>query len=269
MGKIIWPDYQTDEASINHLKKHLDTLSEQAEQLINQKQLTRFLSFDYIIQIVKLRTYSYKNADYWVRLIFFLKDKPNQTFTLLTLRCGDVSQYPISIDMNYLDKEKYFASNYGLQEYLNRFCNHGFNRMVRSVKYFVRDSEIYPELNEDSITEEKITRKVNNHWTDFQNAVFFEILDEYRNEISDKNPQEIKEVTKQWANKLKQQYGDLLAKRSDRAIYERLGYLDDLLAGVKEDRLYAKKDQSLFGSKKRNNGNVKSNPAHIWRNSKK
>lgn len=76
-----------------------------------------------------------------------------------------------------------------------------------------------------------------------------------------KNPKDLKEarrITLELAKEILSQNPDVNG-RSDNAIYERLPYLENLLAGVFEKHHYATKDQSLYASNPRDNGDREPN----------
>lgn len=88
------------------------------------------------------------------------------------------------------------------------------------------------------------------HWTSDEEFFLIDALPDYRKSIQSKSIQEQRQITKSLAEELYQGYA-ILALRSENAIFERLPYLDNLLAGVFEKEHYAVKDRELYGTQPR------------------
>lgn len=84
------------------------------------------------------------------------------------------------------------------------------------------------------------------HWTREEESPLIECMPSYREKIRDKDIQQARRVTKQFSKHVRES-NKILCSRSENAIYERLPYLDNLLAGVFEREDYAKKDRQHYG----------------------
>jgi ABC-type branched-subunit amino acid transport system ATPase component len=72
----------------------------------------------------------------------------------------------------------------------------------------------------------------------------------YREKIQGKELKEAKRITFELAEQLHKNHA-IVQSRTENAIFERLPYLDNLLAGVFEKNHYAKKDQILYATQPR------------------
>ncbi len=93
---------------------------------------------------------------------------------------------------------------------------------------------------------------MSNHWSEIEQVPLIDHLVTYRQSISKKEKKEAKEITMNMAMMIQATYSDV-RHRSHTAIFERICYLDNLLAGVFEKEHYAKKDQDLYGTLPREN----------------
>lgn len=105
-------------------------------------------------------------------------------------------------------------------------------------------------------------------WTEQENVIFIEILDNYRKSIKGRTDKEIRDITRSYALRIFDNH-TIIQKRSIQAIYEHLTYFDDLMAGVKSKNFYARKDELYFNQKPREDGNKTSNPARVIRDKNK
>jgi hypothetical protein len=96
-----------------------------------------------------------------------------------------------------------------------------------------------------------------NHWNKDEVFILKSISD-YRKIINNKEIKEARKITFEFARALLQNTPEL-QHRSQQAIFERLAYLDNLLAGVFEKHHYAKKDQALYLKEPRENGSKEPN----------
>lgn len=83
-------------------------------------------------------------------------------------------------------------------------------------------------------------------------------MKDYRTKIENKEDIEVRKITKAFAENLHQNTPEL-HHRSINSIFERLPYLDNLLAGALEIQHYSLKDQPFYGSVPRNTGDKKFN----------
>ncbi|MDI4643661.1 MULTISPECIES: hypothetical protein [Cohnella] len=91
------------------------------------------------------------------------------------------------------------------------------------------------------------------HWIEDQKYLLAAI-DKYRSQIEGENLIEQKKMTLRFAQNLHNETPEL-NHRTVHSINERLPYLDNLLAGVFEVHNYAAKDQHLYLTRPRMNGN--------------
>ncbi|WP_053365744.1 hypothetical protein [Bacillus sp. FJAT-27245] len=96
-------------------------------------------------------------------------------------------------------------------------------------------------------------------YTDEQNHVFLEVMDEYRRRIEGASPKETERLTRGFAKGLINTV-PLLDGRSENGIAERLVYFDNLLAGVTFPfDYYLKSTFHFFGKLPRKSGVTKPN----------
>ena len=89
-------------------------------------------------------------------------------------------------------------------------------------------------------------------------------MKDYRTKIENKEDKEVRKITKAFAENLHQNTPEL-HHRSINSIFERLPYLDNLLAGALEKKDYQIKDQHLYGVCPRNNDKLNlSNTRHSY-----
>ncbi|WP_394532803.1 hypothetical protein C1N83_27960 (plasmid) [Priestia aryabhattai] len=279
MQKIVWNDTNSQIIIRTPVWNHIKTLEECADTLVNQTLDNNYkkLSFDYNIEVIELRNYSFEQLNYWIRLNIFLKYNPNHTFSLMTLRCSKFETFPVILDVNYSDETSFLFCNTEeeFQAQLYGLCNKGFLKMSYSLQRHIPYSDlqtvaVYSKILKEKVVKDKIhqvelVKKYNKPWSDEQNSIFEDIMDQYRSSIVNKDAQQIKRITNDYSFEMKKKYENLLINRSERSIYEHLAYFDDLLAGVGHPDDYAKKDYKYFGSKNRFDGNKETNPARIWR----
>ena len=84
-------------------------------------------------------------------------------------------------------------------------------------------------------------------WSRAEEQHLLDVIPAYRKAIQNKETKDARIITKQVAEKLHKQH-PILQGRTVTAIYERLPYLDNLLAGVFERTNYAIKDRQLYGT---------------------
>ncbi|MCF2650546.1 MULTISPECIES: hypothetical protein [Bacillaceae] len=101
------------------------------------------------------------------------------------------------------------------------------------------------------------------HWTPIKNEPFINIMDDYRREIENKDAKATKEITRQYAHRLYQEY-EILSEHTENAVYEHLSYFDDLLAGISNMK-HAKKDIGYYGNFPRTFNKNKLNLARVMR----
>lgn len=94
-------------------------------------------------------------------------------------------------------------------------------------------------------------------WTEDQKFLL-NSMNDYRKKIENKEDKEVRKLTKDFAETLYNNTPEL-HHRSINSINERLPYLDNLLAGVLEEKNYQIKDQHLFGVRPRNKGDEELN----------
>jgi hypothetical protein len=70
---------------------------------------------------------------------------------------------------------------------------------------------------------------VSKRWNEQEDRIILELLDDYRESIRDKSDKEIKEITWATAERVYNTY-ECLQECTVQAIYERISYIDDLLA---------------------------------------
>jgi hypothetical protein len=85
------------------------------------------------------------------------------------------------------------------------------------------------------------------HWTIKEEEALIECMSPYRGLIRNESTQQARKITKQFAVDLRESNKNI-SSRSVNAIYERLPYLDNLLAGVFERGDYAIKDRHRYGT---------------------
>ena len=84
-------------------------------------------------------------------------------------------------------------------------------------------------------------------WSRAEEQHLLDVIPEYRKSILNKETKDARTITKKVAERLHKQH-PILQGRTVTAIYERLPYLDNLLAGVFERTHYAIKDRQLYGT---------------------
>ncbi|MBT2689244.1 hypothetical protein J7I93_13715 [Bacillus sp. ISL-47] len=84
-------------------------------------------------------------------------------------------------------------------------------------------------------------------WTEKEERYLQKVIPDYRKSILKKNLKEAKSTTLKLAKEIHQD-NPVIQNRTVNAIYERLPYLENLLAGVFEKRHYASKDQRLYNT---------------------
>jgi hypothetical protein len=99
-------------------------------------------------------------------------------------------------------------------------------------------------------------------WTDEEHELFLNKLTEYREAIADKSEQEVTEITKRFAEAMREEY-PILRERSLRAVYEHLVYFDDLTAGVLT--CYTHTDKKWLGVSPRKDRSMERNRAKMPR----
>jgi hypothetical protein len=90
------------------------------------------------------------------------------------------------------------------------------------------------------------------HWVEEEQIHLLNSITSYRQTIYQKDIKEAKRQTLGLAKYLHQQHPSI-QNRVVNAIYERLPYLDNLLAGVFEENNYANKDKYLYSTLPREN----------------
>lgn len=99
---------------------------------------------------------------------------------------------------------------------------------------------------------------VNMHWSEKEQSHLLKAIPSYREKIKNKDLKEAKRLTLEIAEEIHQNVADI-QNRTVNAIYERLPYLENLLAGVFDAQHYAIKDRSHYSSKPRENGSKEPN----------
>lgn len=85
------------------------------------------------------------------------------------------------------------------------------------------------------------------HWSEKEQSHLLKTIPSYRLKIKNKDLKEAKQVTLELAEEIHQQVPDVQS-RTVNAIYERIPYLENLLAGVFEANHYAIKDRNHYSS---------------------
>lgn len=96
------------------------------------------------------------------------------------------------------------------------------------------------------------------HWREKEQIHLINAIPSYRRKIMNKDWTEAKRITLKLAEEIHQQVPDVQG-RTVNAIYERLPYLENLLAGVFEEHHYAIKDQNHYSRIPRDNGSKEPN----------
>jgi hypothetical protein len=96
------------------------------------------------------------------------------------------------------------------------------------------------------------------HWSKEEQIHLLNLIPSYRQKTHQKDLKEAKRLTLEMAYYIHQHYPSL-QNRTVNAIFERLPYLDNLLAGVFEEHHYAKKDRYLYSTLPRANNNKEPN----------
>ena len=99
---------------------------------------------------------------------------------------------------------------------------------------------------------------MSNQWSEIEQVPLIAHIVSYRQSITNKETKEAKEITLKEAIMIQETYS-VVQQRTHIAIFERMCYLDNLLAGVFENMHYAKKDQYLYGVLPRENQDVTPN----------
>jgi hypothetical protein len=86
-----------------------------------------------------------------------------------------------------------------------------------------------------------------NHWRQEEQIHLLNSISSYRRKIYQKDIQEAKRLTLELAYYIHEHYPSI-QNRTVNAIFERLPYLDNLLAGVFEKHHYANKDHHLYST---------------------
>lgn len=274
MANIQWIDTNYELTRHTPVWEHIQAVQSQMSKCLDEhKEQTNDLVLDYEIEVVKFQQTSEQSHPlYWIRASLFLIQNPNHTFTILTLRCNERSDFPLLIDVNY-SKEfdpLHIERVDNFRESLEKECRIGFKCVSFAVNHYLLQKKQYSYLNvpdeikyvdKGRVFAEPRKLKL---WTDEENDIFIQLIDEYRNAIAGKEPSSVKSMTKDFAFRMKKE-SELLQERTERAIYEHLAYFDDLLAGAGELRDYAKKDAKYFGSHVRLNRDAEFNAARIVR----
>jgi hypothetical protein len=96
------------------------------------------------------------------------------------------------------------------------------------------------------------------HWVENEEIHLLNSIPSYRQKIEQKSLTEAKRITFELAKEIHQQF-PILQGRTENAIYERLPYLENLLAGVFEAHHYAVKDRVLYSKLPRGSKNKEPN----------
>ncbi|MFJ7917189.1 MULTISPECIES: hypothetical protein [unclassified Lysinibacillus] len=253
------------------------------------------LQYNYEIEIKYFTQHSNKLPNYWIRLKFFLDFADMNKFTLLTLYCVDNMDYPLKIQANYLFDDLLEVKN--KKDFLKKLKSifmESFLEMNSYIEYNKEDNLLNYNSDEmylvntdnklidrnifvkqkrcaergagDTLLVKKNTNEYVNRkkWTDKEKEIIINNISSYRKVFYDSDKQLVKEITKDFASNLLNQYNSVYEHRSVIAIANRLAYFDELLAGVQTH--YAKIDEIYFGKLKRLDGDMTKNPARIWRN---
>ncbi|AEI43662.1 hypothetical protein [Paenibacillus mucilaginosus] len=93
--------------------------------------------------------------------------------------------------------------------------------------------------------------------------VLLDAIPRYRAEIRNLEAAEARKITRRLARELYGQTSELQARNKDEnAVYERLPYLENLLAGALRKEDYAQKDGHLYGTLPREDGSRAFNPCN-------
>ncbi|QNF29645.1 hypothetical protein [Metabacillus elymi] len=99
---------------------------------------------------------------------------------------------------------------------------------------------------------------MNKHWSNEEQIHLINAIPSYRQKFQYVDQKEAKRITLEISQFL-YQHNPKLQTRIVNAIFERLPYLDNLLAGVFEKHNYAKKNRHLFSSLPRENKSKEQN----------
>ena len=95
-------------------------------------------------------------------------------------------------------------------------------------------------------------------WAEQEQKHLLNVIPLYREKIKQKDLKEAKKITLEIADNISQTYQDVQG-RTVNSIYERLPYLENLLAGVFKEEAYALKDQHLYSTLCREDGKLEPN----------
>jgi hypothetical protein len=96
------------------------------------------------------------------------------------------------------------------------------------------------------------------HWSEKEQSHLLKAIPSYRQKIKDKDLKEAKRLTLELAEEIHQHVLDIQG-RTVNAIYERLPYLENLLAGVFEAHHFAVKDRHHYSNLPREDGSIEPN----------
>lgn len=85
------------------------------------------------------------------------------------------------------------------------------------------------------------------HWSKEEQTPLLSVIPSYRLKIQQLEIKQAKHITLQMAHFIHREY-PIVQERTVNAIYERLPYLENLLAGVFKDYHYAEKDRHLYST---------------------
>lgn len=282
MKRVKWVDTSYEIVNktpvMNQIQLVHNQMIENSEKL-NQETEGEYL--DFVIEVVSIHKL------YWIRVNMFLKNNSDHTFTIMTIRCNSYSGFPSLIDLNYSkNPDPISVENLDkLNNILKKECAFGFQSVSKALNKYIEVKNQYSrmkiqttqtigvyKIKERAITELREIKSSNTEkkkikrWTDGENELFINLIDEYRLSIAGLKSDSIKVKTREFAFKMKQQF-ELLQERTEQAIYEHLTYFDDLLAGSGQLTDYAKKDAKYFAKHARPDGVTDFNEARVFRSS--
>jgi hypothetical protein len=260
----------------NHINPDNQRILDHKETIVNfvnsLVEPYKKINFDFKIEVVKVQASTIQSANYLLKTNMFLKDNPNHTFTLFTIRCSEFNDFPVSLDVNYCDTESFeflfSETKEDLLFLLNKYARKGFRNMSNSILEYTSYVEGEPK-NPDRHTTLTINNDKNNQWTNMQDETFKKIINDYRENIKNKTNKEVRTLTRDYAFLLKKENGKILYNRTEESIAWRLAYLDELFAGLGELDDYQIKDQHYFGTIPRPSESTDINPARTRRKKKK
>lgn len=275
---IIWNSTSPESVINTGAWEHVLLLSKCASFIKNMNLKSQQVSFSYQIEVTLMKHISLEGeGNIWVKLIVFLKDYPNQTYTLLTLYCNKDLVFPVRIGLNYYydNEDTYCFNKVELQSTLIEASKKNFRIMSESVNKYYEYKDWYPLIERSNIVtlvsmregtdQNQIKEKKSPRlWSNEENEIFLDIMTEYRKQIQKQEDNDVKFITRKFSVYLKENY-EKLSHRSEQAIYEHLSYFDDLLAGAGHIQDYALKDYQFYKRLLRPNGETRNNPARVWR----